>query len=118
MSLPTLYLNENIAIRMVNLLSISGIKAVHTCQVGNQGVDDNFQLEYAAKHSMILVTHNRLDFKRIHRKWIEEGKSHAGILVVKCAEPETLAARISLFFKNVYKDLRSSFFASPPSIPI
>ena len=60
MSQPsTLYLNENVAIRLVALLSQRGIEAVHTLNVGNRGVSDEAQLEYAAKQGYILLTHNR-----------------------------------------------------------
>lgn len=111
---PKLYLNENIAIRLVSLLKIHGIESIHTEQVHNKGVDDEFQLRYAAKNSFILVTHNRRDFRELHNKWIGQNKFHAGILVMGPNEPEHLAKRIKRFFDHEYDKLKPPFCVSPP----
>ena len=94
---PKLYLNENIAIRLVDLLSEYEITAIHTLRVKNQGVSDEFQLQYAVEGKYILTTHNRRDFRHLHNRWVQEGKHHYGILVMSPDEPERLANRIKLF---------------------
>lgn len=112
----TLYLNENVAIQLVALLSQRGIEAVHTLNVGNRGVSDEVQLEYAAKQGYILLTHNRRHFRRLHRVWVERGQNHAGIIVVGYAEPERLAERVHLFFERVYPTATPPFCIPPPRI--
>ena len=112
----TLYLNENVAVRLVTLLSQRGIQAVHTLSVGNKGASDEVQLEYAASQGYILLTHNRRHFRRLHNVWIEKGKDHAGMIVVSYAEPERLAERIRLFFEKIYPTATPPFCISPPRI--
>ncbi len=112
----TLYLNENVAVRLVTLLSQQEIQAVHTLSVGNRGVSDEVQLEYAASRGYILLTHNRRHFRRLHNIWIQHGRKHAGIIVVSYAEPERLAERIRLFFEKVYPTTAPPFCLSPPRI--
>ena len=115
-SIPTLYLNENIPVRLVKLLLNIGILAVHTINVSNQGVDDEFQLQYAADRKYILISHNRKDFKHLHKEWIRKGKSHSGILVMRHGEPEYLAVRIERFFEEVYPSITPPFCTSPPPV--
>ena len=113
--IPALYLNENIPIRLVHILSLDGIEAVHTVEAGNRGVTDQFQLKYAADRGCILVTHNRRDFRQLHAEWMQEGRSHYGILVMSHDEPEYLAERIGRFFKDIYPTLTPPFCESPPA---
>jgi len=113
--IPALYLNENIPIRLVHILSLDGIEAVHTVEVGNQGASDEFQMEYAAGRMCILVSHNRRDFRQLHAEWIQEKRFHYGILVMDHGEPEYLAERIGRFFKDIYPTLTPPFCASPPA---
>ncbi len=112
--LPKLYLNENIALRLVRLLKAFNIESIHTEQAHNKGVDDEFQLKYAAEKGFILVTHNRRDFRELHNKWMGQNKTHAGILVMGPSEPERLAKRIKSFFEQEYHKLKPPFCVSPP----
>ena len=111
---PVLYLNENIDIRLVGLLSSRGIQAIHTITVGNRNVADEFQMNYAASHDYIVLTHNRWDFRKLHEKWVKQGKHHAGIIVIGNGEPEFLADRIQRFFQEKYPSLTPPFCESPP----
>jgi hypothetical protein len=116
MDIPPLYLNENVPLRLTDMLLQHGIHAEHTIKVGNQGVSDEMQLEYAANKGYILVTHNRKDFRQLHKLWIKKGKFHNGIIVMKHDEPEILAIRIKLFFEKIYPILNPPFCISPPSL--
>lgn len=112
---PNLYLNENVPIRLVNLLASLGILAIHTLDVNNQGASDEFQLQYAAERCYVVITHNRKDFRHLHNRWLQEGKSHSGILVMRHDEPERLADRINRFFKQCYSSITPPFCESPPA---
>ena len=111
-----LYLNENIALRLVELLQSKGFKAIHTLDVGNRGISDEAQLEYAAARQYVLLTHNRADFRRLHRVWTDQGKQHAGIVIIKHELPERVSARVHLFFERVYPSVKLPFCLSPPPL--
>lgn len=112
---PTLYLNENIDIRLVDLLSSRGVRAIHTIHAGNQSVSDEFQLKYAAENNYVVLTHNRWDFRKLHEAWLKRGRRHSGIIVIGNGEPEVLAVRIQRFLQEKYPHLQPSFCESPPA---
>jgi len=114
---PTLYLNENVALRSIELLGQLGIKAIHTLRVGNKGIYDEPQLEYAASHRYILVTHNKKHFKRLHQRWLAMNKEHPGIIIMSQSEPERNVKRIRLFFDKVYPLIQPPFCLAPPRLP-
>ena len=66
--MPTLYLNENVAFQVKDILLEKNINSIHTLDVGNIGISDELQLEYASKNKYILVTHNRKDFRKTTQK--------------------------------------------------
>ena len=113
---PAFYLNENIPVRIVPLLSSKGIKAVHTLSVGNQGFSDEAQLEYASANKYVLVTHNRRHFRGLHNRWMRDQKSHSGIIVIRCDEPENLVSRIEAFCNHTYSNLNIPFCVAPPFV--
>ncbi len=113
--IPRLYLNENVPIRLVHLLSVDGIEAFHTVDVGNRGVSDQDQLEYAAELGFILVSHNRKHFRQLHARWLQEKRFHSGILVMDHEAPEYMAQRIRYFVKDIYPALTPPFCESPPT---
>lgn len=115
---PTLYLNENISVHLVKALKKLKIKAIHTYFVGNGGIPDENQLEYAAKNKYILVTHNRADFKKLHKEWVENRRNHSGILAMKPNEEDYLAKRIQSFFLTKYHLVAAPFYDVPPAIDV
>ena len=42
---------------------------------------DDVQLQYAAAQGYVIFSFNRGDFFRIHTKWLESGRHHAGIII-------------------------------------
>jgi len=110
---PRFYLNENVPIRLVHLLSVDGIEALHTADVGNRGVSDQAQLEYATELGCILVSHNRKHFRQLHARWLQEKRFHHGILVMDHEAPEDIAQRIRHFVKDMYPTLTPPFCESP-----
>ena len=111
---PTLYLNENMSVHLINILKKIGINAIHTYSAGNGGTTDENQLEFATKNKYILVTHNRADFKKIHKEWLKNKKNHFGILAMSPSEEEYLADRIQRFFISKYHLVTVPFYEIPP----
>ncbi|MBI3291195.1 MAG: DUF5615 family PIN-like protein [Elusimicrobia bacterium] len=112
----TLYLNENISIEVRDLLVKNGIKTIHTLDAGNKGKDDEFQLTYAATNGWIMTTHNRRDFRRIHKAWNDAGKKHSGIILIGCAEPNIITRRVINFLRYHFPSQEPSFCEVPPEI--
>jgi len=109
-----LYLNENIHYGLVEILLGWNYKVFHTKDVGNLGKTDEEQMAYAASKDFTLLTHNREDFKKIHKEWMNNGRLHSGIIIMGQGKPEKLARRIRLFYEEVYTLLDSPFCMVPP----
>jgi len=60
-----------------------GYDALSTPESGRRGQADQSQLEWAAQHDRAIVTFNVGHFAKMHRKWIDEGRHHAGVIVSK-----------------------------------
>jgi hypothetical protein len=87
------YANENFPRRTVEALRALGHDALTTLEAGNAGqaIPDHEVLEFATRSGRAVLTLNRRDFIRLHKR----GVSHAGI--VACTEdPDPLgqAARV------------------------
>ena len=113
---PTLYLNENISIRLLFELQKFNIPAVHTIQAGNRGISDMQQLKFACQNNYVLVTHNRNHFRRLHYEWKSLGEKHPGILLVKFGDVDIIAKRIEKFIRIIYPNVEESFCLSPPNV--
>ena len=89
-----LYSNENFPRQAVEALRALGHDVCTTLEAGqaNRCISDDAVLAFASREGRAVVTLNRRDFRRLHRRRPE----HAGIIV--CTEDpdhEALAARIS-----------------------
>lgn len=51
-------------------------------QKGLEGLDDPDVLDLATKEGRILLTHNVKDFPDILRDWADEGREHAGCVIL------------------------------------
>lgn len=78
--LPKFYLDTHIAKVVAIQLRAKNIEILRCEEVGLGEADDDVHLAYAGEHGYTLVTQDG-DFTGLHTKWLEEGKSHAGILI-------------------------------------
>jgi hypothetical protein len=88
-----LYADEDFDLRVVDVLRQLGHDVVTPLQVGraNQGIPDEGVLTFALSEGRIVITFNRTDFKRLHRR----GHAHSGIIVcTRDSDPAALAARV------------------------
>lgn len=76
-----LYLDHNVNARLASDLRARGFDVITTYEASNITKSDEEQLAYATAQHRVLVTFNIRDYSRLHRKWHEEGKAHAGIVV-------------------------------------
>lgn len=57
------------------------IDATSVYDIKQQGWDDESVLTYAAREIRVLVTHNIRHFVALHRRYVSEGRTHAGIVL-------------------------------------
>ncbi len=78
----SLYMDEDMSALVARLLRSRGLDVTTVPEQSTLGKTDSEQLEFAASLGRCLVTHNRVDFERLHLQFIEEGREHCGIIVV------------------------------------
>jgi predicted nuclease of predicted toxin-antitoxin system len=77
-----LYLdNDSLDRRVVRALQRTGIDVVTTSDVGYERRSDERQLEYATEQGRAIYSADVKDFTRLHKEWLVNGRSHAGIIV-------------------------------------
>ena len=80
----SLYLDEDIQTKgLVQSLREHGVDVVVAWEVGMRQRDDDAQLALASSQGRVLYGYNVKDYFRIHAEWLTQGKSHAGIILVK-----------------------------------
>jgi hypothetical protein len=79
----SLYIDEDAMSRaLLRGLRARGIEATTVLDEGKVGDSDQAQLEYAWQTKRVLYSFNVRDFCRLHKEYLADGKSHAGIVVV------------------------------------
>lgn len=91
-----LYLDECVDYRLVALARGLGHDVAHVAETTARGLSDEDQLESATAADRILVSHNQLDFRRLHQAWQGQGRPHAGIALIPQTTP---AARLTVRFR-------------------
>ena len=70
---------EHVKAAIVSGLRRRGMDLVTAVERGSNEVDDEVLLERATAEGRVLLT-NDTDLLRIHGRWLQEGRSHAGIV--------------------------------------
>ena len=89
-----LYLDEDVSVRLADLLRARGFVVNTTLDAGNLGRSDREQLEYAAERKLSLLTHNRADFEALAQYYFSAGLTHHGIIVAVRRPAREIAARL------------------------
>ena len=74
-----IYANESASVAIAEGLKRRGVDALSARDAGNLGLTDEEQLIYATKERMTILTHDT-DFLQIASRWLEEGRTHQGII--------------------------------------
>ncbi len=75
-----LILDANIHVRAAKALRSRGFDAISAWEAGREAEEDEAQLEWAASQDGCIVTFNVGHFTRLHKRWLAEGREHAGIV--------------------------------------
>lgn len=76
-----LYTDEDVSDRLVVQLRERGFEAASAAEWGTLGLTDEEQLTRASERGYTLLTFNRDDFVALARRWYNEGREHAGIVI-------------------------------------
>ena len=74
-----IYTNESVDVAIVDGLERKGVDAFSARDTGNLGFTDEEQLIFARREKAAIFTHDT-DFLQIAVRWIEEGRTHHGII--------------------------------------
>jgi len=100
----TLYLDEDVSVLLRTLLEARGFDVTTARDQGMLGKSDEEQLAYSASAERCLLTHNRVDFERLHTLYIETDKSHKGIIIAARRNPYRLAKRVAVLLDSLTAD--------------
>ena len=89
-----LYLDEDVSVRLADLLRARGFVVNTTLEAGNLGHSDREQLEYAVDRKLTLLTHNRADFEALAVQYFSAGLMHHGIIVAVRRPARDIGARL------------------------
>jgi len=74
-----IYTNESVSVAIAEGLRRRGVEAKSCRDVGNYGLTDGQQIEYARKNNLVIFTHDD-DFIKLSAEYIDQGKDHSGII--------------------------------------
>ena len=98
------YLDEDEDVLVSELLKSRGFRAITARDAGQLGKSDSDQLAYAAEAGLTLLTHNRADFEELHRQYLADGRSHAGVIIAVRRSPYEIAERLLQLLDAVTAD--------------
>jgi predicted nuclease of predicted toxin-antitoxin system len=78
-----LYLDEDVFKSVAPALRTRGFDATSVHDLGHYGWPDAEHLAYAAEDGRAIFSFNIPDFIALHKTYLREGKSHAGIILSK-----------------------------------
>ena len=107
----SIYPDEDASVVVAAILRARGFDATIARDTGQLGRSDSEQLAFGAAAGWVVLTHNRIHFERLHRDWLQEGRSHAGILVARRRPPRDVAARVGRLLARLgAADLKDQLF--------
>ena len=91
-----LYTDEDMSALVATLLKSRGLDVTTVPEQETLGKTDSEQLKIATSLGRCLVTHNRVDFERLHLQYIDKNKQHSGIIIVPQKNAYEVARRIGI----------------------
>ncbi len=79
----SLYFDEDIATEIVENLRHRGFDVLCARDTQRLSLTDETQIAFAVAQQRAIVTHNRHDFKKLHKSYLEKKLPHWGIIIVK-----------------------------------
>lgn len=89
-----LYFDEDVSAGVVENLRTRGFDVLSARDAGTLGRSDDEQMLYAVSLRRAIVTHNRVDFEKQHRKFLESGLKHYGVIIAKRRRDTEVVAKL------------------------
>ncbi|NJO74086.1 MAG: DUF5615 family PIN-like protein [Leptolyngbyaceae cyanobacterium RM1_406_9] len=99
-----LYIDEDMLALVATLLRSRGLDVLTTQASGFMGRADFKQLVYAASLERCLLTHNRVDFERLHLQFTENNQSHSSIIVIPQKNAYEIDQRVGILLDSLTAD--------------
>lgn len=99
-----LYLDEDVDVFLAQLLRARGFRVMTTQEAKQIGSSDREQLRFAESQDRTLLTHNRVDFETLARRYYEEKKAHTGIIIATRRPPKELCRRVLRLLNEITAD--------------
>lgn len=97
----SLYLDEDVDVLIADLIRAKGFDVVTTPQSGNTGSSDLQQIVFAVTQGRTLLTHNRVDFEKIHSEFMSRNQRHFGIITAVRHKPHKLVQRLLTILNRI-----------------
>lgn len=82
MPAPPAFLDECVDHPTTEQLRQRGFDVLTAVEAGRAKEPDESQLAFATSLGRVLLTYNRMDFRRIHLVYLRDGRPHAGIILI------------------------------------
>ena len=99
-----LYLDEDVDVVLSHLVRARGFRVTTTQEAGHVGNTDAEQLAFATDQGKTILTHNRVDFEALARRYLEDKKTHAGMIIAVRRHPKELARRVLILLNSLAAD--------------
>jgi predicted nuclease of predicted toxin-antitoxin system len=99
-----LYLDEDVDVVLSHLVRARGFRVMTTQEAGHVGNTDAEQLAFATDQGKTILTHNRVDFEALARRYFEDKKTHSGIIIAVRRHPKELARRVLILLNSLTAD--------------
>lgn len=100
----SLYTDEDMSALVATLLRSRGLDVIAVPEQASLGKTDREQLELATFLGRCIVTHNRVDFERLHLQFLEENRQHRGIIIVPQKNAYEVARRVGILVNALIAD--------------
>ncbi len=101
MSVPKIYLNENLSWKIAKALREYGYDVVSSYEVGMNAKDDDAQFDFAVSEKRAVLTNNFGDFVRLCDEYASSGKDHCGVIFTTKCEMGAMISRLRKLLENV-----------------
>ena len=99
-----LYLDADVDVKLATNLCEAGYDCISARQVGNEALDDESQMVFAANEGRVLVTHNIRHFVPIFERWWRANRHHPGVVVSQQIPLGELQRRVIKLLDTVTPD--------------
>lgn len=96
-----LYFDEDVSVGIVENLRTRGFDVLSARDAGALGRSDDEQMLYAVSQRRAVVTHNRVDFEKQHKKFLENGMKHYGVIIAKRRRDAEVVSKLLALLDSV-----------------